>query len=94
MLFWSATAVRLINPKYYSDSERLMLAALEDIGARGCKFIVAGRAATATAPFQTFRDLVVPAAVAHMFRPLAFDEFRVDVSSTDIRAAVSKLPTD
>ena len=37
------TAVRLVDPRYYGDSEDAMLGALADMWSRGCRFLVAGR---------------------------------------------------
>ncbi|MFW6070306.1 MAG: hypothetical protein ACOC9X_04590, partial [bacterium] len=37
------TAVRIIHPRYYGDSEAAMRQALADIDERGCRFLVAGR---------------------------------------------------
>ena len=37
------TATRLIQPRYYNDSESAMLTALAEMWASGCRFAVAGR---------------------------------------------------
>lgn len=37
------TYVRILNPKYYQDSQEAMEAAIAEIGQTGCSFIVGGR---------------------------------------------------
>ena len=83
------TAVRLLNPKYYGgDGE--MRAALEAMRAAGCTFIVAGRVeqgaeGDGAGSFLTLRDVDVPTEFVGMFEDLG--EWRMDVSSTALRAA-------
>lgn len=83
------TAVRLLNPKYYGgDGE--MRAALEAVRAAGCTFIVAGRVeqgaeGDGAGSFLTLRDVDVPTEFVGMFEDLG--EWRMDVSSTALRAA-------
>ena len=81
------TAARLLDPKYAGSPEALARS-LEDIRDNDCDFIVAGRLDRATGEF--IRPLAVlaaagPLAAGRLFRELP--EFRVDLSSTDIRAA-------
>ena len=90
------TAVRLLMPKYYGG-ERGMFAAFNQIRAAGCSFIVAGRAAAqpqagseggaAASRFLTLADVDVPEALADLFE--AMPEFRLDVSSSELRAAAA-----
>lgn len=91
------TAVRLLNPKYYGgDGE--MRAALEAMRAAGCTFIVAGRVEQGGATgdgagrFLTLRDVDVPTEFVGMFEDLG--EWRMDVSSTALRAAAGKDAED
>ncbi len=78
------TAVRLIDPRYYgSETERD--AALTDIAAHGCSFLVAGRLKDGV--FRTLADLELPPGLATMFRELPERLFRVDLSSSAIRSA-------
>ena len=37
------TAVRIVEPRYYGSSRNQMVAALDEIGQRGSRFLVAGR---------------------------------------------------
>ena len=79
------TAVRLLDASYYGG-EAGMLAALEEIRTCGGSFLVAGRL-TAGA-FQRLGDIRLPDGLAGMFSALPEEQFRMDVSSTEIRASV------
>jgi hypothetical protein len=76
------TASRLIAPRYY-ENEAAMLQAFADIRAAGCSFLVAGRKVGER--FSTLADLQVPPSIADLFSGLSEDEFRVDISSSEIR---------
>jgi hypothetical protein len=77
------TAVRLVHPRYYGDSERAMLAALEEMRDLGMHFLVAGRASNGS--FLTLEDAEVPTQFAGMFEGIPESLFRADVSSTELR---------
>ncbi|KAL2632505.1 hypothetical protein R1flu_003984 [Riccia fluitans] len=79
------TAVRLINPMYYDGSYEKMLEVLLGIQNLGCDFLVAGRKVGET--FQVLSDLDVPEPVQKLFRGIDANTFRVDISSTELRAA-------
>jgi hypothetical protein len=76
------TASRLVAPRYYA-SEADMLQAFADIRAAGCSFLVAGR--KVEGKFLTLADLALPSAVTDLFNGLSEDEFRLDLSSSEIR---------
>lgn len=78
------TAERILSPRFYDGSEERMVAALQEIEARGCRFLVAGRLNEGEG-YRTLRHLRVPAEVAGAFEELPESEFRRDVSSTAIR---------
>lgn len=78
------TAERIVQPRFYGGDERAMLAALERIRRQGCRFLVAGRAAQGE--FRTLADLALPTAVADLFTAIGESEFRLDLSSTALRA--------
>lgn len=78
------TALRLVHPRYYGDSEARMSAALDGIRARGCRFLVAGRV-DATGQFAELDQLAIPAAHRDLFTPIPEAEFRADLSSTQLR---------
>lgn len=80
------TAVRIFAPRYYGDSEEGMLAALREINARGCRFLVAGRV-DADGIFRNLNDVSIPDEFQGMFQAIPEQLFRRDISSTDLRAA-------
>jgi hypothetical protein len=85
------TLTRILNPKYYGNSDEALLSTLSTFLERGCKFIVGGR----TEPsgiFQTTGQVLskpfalrLPKNIRDMFEGLGEEEFRVDISSTEIR---------
>jgi hypothetical protein len=77
------TAVRVLDPRFYDD-EAAMLAALANLRARGCRFLVAGRA-DGNQQFQAADKLPVPGEAADLFGTLTEADFRCDVSSSAIR---------
>jgi nicotinamide mononucleotide (NMN) deamidase PncC len=79
------TAERVVHPRYYGDSAEAMGAALCRIRDAGCRFLVAGRKAGDR--FETLGDVALPAEFAPLFAAIPPDEFRADVSSTELRRA-------
>ena len=77
------TMVRVIDPKYYGDSETAMLTALAEIWARGCRFLVAGRQVDGS--FRTLADVAIPQGFQPLFQSIPEERFRADVSSTELR---------
>lgn len=77
------TAARLLSPRYYHDAN--LDAALDELRAHGCRFLVAGRVA-AHGTFLGLDDLSVPPAQRTLFDALPPDVFRMDLSSTQLRA--------
>lgn len=80
------TAVRIIAPRYYGDSEAAMLAALAEMRDGGTRFLVAGRVG-ADRVFHELPELAIPAGFAELFQAIPGELFRIDLSSTAIRAA-------
>lgn len=86
------TAVRLVAPRYYGDESgdepgdepAAMLTALAEMWAGGTRFLVAGREDQGS--FKTLRDVPVPQGFETLFRDVPEDQFRKDVSSTQLRA--------
>jgi hypothetical protein len=78
------TASRLVQTRYYGDSEERMTAALDVIRARGCKFLVAGRV-DADGRFVRLDHVEIPEVYREMFTPIPETEFRADLSSTTLR---------
>jgi nicotinamide mononucleotide (NMN) deamidase PncC len=78
------TAERLVAPRYYGDDAR-MAAALQEIADRGCRFLVAVRVDGA-GQVRSLADVAVPPRFAHMFSAIPESRFRLDSSSSAIRA--------
>lgn len=79
------TAERLVAPKYYGDDEDRMHGALEEIGNAGGRFLVAVRV-DAAARVRTLGDIAVPTRYTDLFTEIPEDRFRLDTSSSEIRA--------
>jgi len=79
------TAARLLEPRYYGSAPQAVDRALAQLTRRGARFVVAGR--TVGGRFATAAELVVPASWRHLFDGLDEEQFRVDVSSTQLRSA-------
>jgi len=78
------TAVRLVDPRYYGGSEVDMLTALAEMWAGGCRFLVAGRQDHGR--FMGLADVPIPQGFHPMFQAIPESSFRVDISSTELRA--------
>lgn len=79
------TALRVLQPRFYENSETSMMAALERIRALGCRFLVAGRQDDA-GRFHEAAALPAPPPYADLFEPIPSQRFRLDISSTHLRA--------
>jgi nicotinamide mononucleotide (NMN) deamidase PncC len=79
------TAVRILQPRFYGDSEAALAESLAQVRAHGCRFLVAGRV-DPEGRFHSLEDLHVPEAFQDLFAAIPADEFRRDVSSTWLRA--------
>lgn len=78
------TAHRLVASTYYGGDEARMLAALAEIADRGGRFLVAVRL-EASGAVHSLADVRVPQRFAHLFRPIPERQFRLDLSSTEMR---------
>lgn len=83
------TAERIIQPRYYGDSQTNMLAALDELRQRGNRFLVAGRLDD-DGLFHELPELALPPGYEALFEPIPARLFRHDISSTEIRAALSE----
>ncbi|KAI9120145.1 hypothetical protein K1719_008793 [Acacia pycnantha] len=77
------TAVRLINPKYYDGDYNKMLKILNGCKETGCTFLVGGRSVDGA--FKVLEDLDVPEELKDMFISIPAEQFRMDISSTEMR---------
>jgi nicotinamide mononucleotide (NMN) deamidase PncC len=76
------TIERVGQVRYYAD-RTAMLAAVDNIAERGCRFLVFGRAHGQT--FRELGDLDLPPALARLCRGVPAEKFREDISSTQLR---------
>jgi hypothetical protein len=76
------TAVRMLDPRY-AGSEAGRDAALRSLLECGCRVVVGGRLDSD----GTFREWAYAGAFAELFEGISEAEFRVDVSSTQLRIA-------
>jgi hypothetical protein len=79
------TAERLVAPRYYGDDEARMHLALEEIGTAGGSFLVAVRIDPA-GRVRALSDIPVPRRYADLFTEIPEHRFRLDTSSSAIRA--------
>ena len=86
------TMVRIINPKYYGNSIEEMLSAVREMGDAGVHFVVGGRLeqgkTVGEAPkFVTGEEELIslPIDVQEMFTLIQEEDFRLDLSSTELR---------
>jgi hypothetical protein len=84
------TAERLVAARYYGGDDR-MTAALQEMADRGCRFLVAVRVDGA-GRVRSLGDVAVPAAFAHLFTAIPESRFRIDASSSAIRARGRATP--
>eukprot|EP00752_Nemacystus_decipiens_P018478 g16568.t1 len=86
------TAKRIIDPRYYGNSQVEMVSALAEIRHLGCSFIVGGRE-DAGGRFLTLEGVMeqsgLPESLRGMFLGLDESAFREDLSSTSIRAGAA-----
>jgi hypothetical protein len=79
------TAERLFGVQYYGGDEARMHMALEEIANSGASFLVAVRL-DAAGRVRALRDIPVPQRFADLFTEIPEHRFRVDTSSSEIRA--------
>jgi hypothetical protein len=79
------TAERLVAPRYYGDDEGRMHVALEEIANSGGSFLVAVRI-DATRRVRALSDIPVPRRYVDLFAEIPEHRFRLDTSSSEIRA--------
>lgn len=81
------TAERLLEDRYYPDDGNGPGSAVRVLGKladRGVRFVVAGREGK-DGQFREASELQVPQEIKRMFELIPSDEFRVDISSTELR---------
>jgi hypothetical protein len=78
------TAVRILAPRYYAEGGGGLAEAMAELRRCGCRFVVACRAG-AGGSCVGLEDLPVLAAYRDLFTAIPRDEFRLDLSSTELR---------
>lgn len=79
------TIRRIADPRYYGGDPAARDAAITTLAERGCGFLVFGRLADGR--FESLPDLPLPAALRPLCVGVPEDQFRVDISSTELRGA-------
>lgn len=83
------TAERIVQPRFYGNSEAEMLAAFDTIRDAGCRFLVAGRESAGV--FATIDRAVFPASIRDLFQAISEEQFRVNLSSTELRRSAVRV---
>jgi hypothetical protein len=83
------TAERIAAPRFYGGSENRMHDALACVRAADCRFLVAGRV-DATGRFISAEELSVPEPYRDLFVAIPESEFRLDLSSTELRSKAAR----
>lgn len=78
------TVARVVSAHYYGGSSEARDAALRHIQRQGCRFLVAGR--LSQGQFSTLHDLSIPTEFQDLFQGLEESDFRIDLSSSELRA--------
>lgn len=77
------TARRILNPRFYGDRRAAMIDGLKFITDQNCRFLVAAR--KCDQELITLEDLAVPDNFQTLFAAIPAQEFRIDLSSTELR---------
>ncbi|XP_059655471.1 uncharacterized protein LOC132302581 isoform X1 [Cornus florida] len=80
------TAARLVKPKYYGGDYEKMLDILVGCKRTGCIFLVGGR--NVDGVFKVLEDLCIPEELRDIFISIPAENFRMDISSTEIRKSL------
>lgn len=78
------TARRILETRFYDDSQLKLNDALSEIKNQGCSFLVAGRVDDQGTFFEAV-DLAVPEPFREIFHFLPPGRFRLDISSSELR---------
>jgi nicotinamide mononucleotide (NMN) deamidase PncC len=81
------TAIRIIDPRFYGDTQESLKKALSEFQEQGCHFLVAGR--HDGNDFITLSEVNIPQFAQNLFEQIPEGHFRLDLSSTQIRRGES-----
>ena len=85
------TIARIAKPRYYEAGHTAARdAAVAELATIGSRFLVYGR--TSPKGFTTLRDVPLPHALRELCIGVAEEDFRVDISSSDLRAQGQRSP--
>ena len=82
------TAERILQARFYGESEAQRDQALRRFRELGCRFLVAARLNT-EGTVVGCKDIPIPASYSDLFTPIPTERFRIDLSSTQLRAALT-----
>lgn len=77
------TAERLVQLRFYNHNRTNMHAAFDHLRTAGCRFLVAGRVRDGR--FFSLPDIEIPEWYRALFEAIPEEQFRIDISSTEIR---------
>lgn len=82
------TAQRMLDPRFYGNDRQQFLYAMKQLSDQCPRIVVGGRLAKArtTTQFCTEPDLDVPEVCKELFEFIPESEFRIDISSSELRA--------
>jgi hypothetical protein len=78
------TAARIVQSRFYQNSEACLREAMSNLRAAGCRFLVAGRV-DREGQFVGLDELALPGEFTDLFQGIPASLFRFDVSSTALR---------
>ena len=81
------TLQRIADPQYYSGAADQCREAIKEIAQHGCRYLVFGR--LQNGQFQEIKDLSLPQELLEICLPVPEDQFRIDLSSTELRKTAS-----
>jgi nicotinamide mononucleotide (NMN) deamidase PncC len=79
------TAERIVQPRFYGGTTADLDRAMHELRSRSCRFLVAGRI-NVEGYFVDLSNLSIPSEHRDLFMDLPAGEFRVDLSSTQLRS--------
>ena len=79
------TLARLVDPRFYGRDRGEMLHAFARIRESGCRFLVAARLDPSGGRVRTLADCAVPRGFERLFESIPVADFRMDLSSTELR---------
>ncbi len=85
------TAERIVQPRFYGGSDDDLERAMNGLRERGCRFLVAGRV-NAEGKFVDLDNLNIPQKYRDLFTPVPACNFRIDLSSTQLRGQTEPRP--